>query len=123
MTQLDAHHQPATAYLAHQRRLDGAQVGHEALTQAGGASRQVLVCHHAQHGPAGGAGQRIASESRAVCLDRHGAQALPEDNRPHRHPAAQCFANTEQVGHQTDVIAGEPVPGAPNSRLNLVGDE
>jgi hypothetical protein len=93
----------------------------------GGLVGQFLFKQDIDRGDAGGAGERIASEGGAV-QERVFFEHFPDLRRAHettqRHDAAaQSFTQTEDIGDDAPVFAGE-VPTAPaHAGLDFVEDQ
>ena len=91
---------------------------------APGRGRQVLVRHGLDRAERGRAGHRIAAVGAAQAAGVHGVHQLgPAGDRRQRQPARDPLGRGDQVGDDALVVAGEPVAGAAEPGLDLVGDE
>ena len=82
------------------------------------------VAHLLDRAERRGAGDRVAAVRAAEAADVHGVHQLgAAGDGGQRQAAGDALGGGDQVGHDALVVAGEPVAGAAEAGLDLVGDE
>ena len=122
---LHRHHraQPANVDDLRVARLQRTQRGLDARANRAGSLEKLLV-HDLEDLQRRRAGDRISGKgaAQAARLGRVHDLGLSDD-RGERKPSAQRLRDRHQVGLDAVVLAREEPAGAPETRLNLVGDE
>ena len=124
--ELDRHHRAAAADVGDHRVLAGqvVQPGAHEGTDLAGPAGQVVLPHLLDRAEGGRAGDRVAAVRPAEAADVDGVHQLgAAGDRGQRHAAGDALGGGDQVGHDALVVAGEPVAGAAEAGLDLVGDE
>ena len=89
-----------------------------------GARREVAVAQGLDGRERGRGGDRISAVGAAQSAFVHLVHHLgPTGDRGERHAAREAFGRGDQVGDDALVVDGEPVTGATEAALYLVGDE
>ena len=103
---------------------DLAQPRQHDVADPAGPAGQVLLGHGLQRAERCRAGNRIAAERAAEAAGMHRVhQVRPAGHAGQRQPAGDPLRRGDQVRHDRLVIAGEPVTGAAQAALDLVGDQ
>ena len=78
-----------------------------------------------EHRDAGGAGERVAAEGRAVRagVEARGDRRSRRQHRADRHAAAEALGERHDVGHDAALLVGEQRAGAAHAGLHLVEDQ
>ena len=124
--QLERHHRPERPHLtdagkAHSQALEAR--GHE-TTDVLRACEQLFLAHHLQHREPGGAGEWRAREGATESArPRRVHDVRLAGDRRQRHPAGDALGDGDQIGLDAAVLDGEHAPGAPEARLDLIGDQ
>ena len=132
LVELDRPEQSETAHVADdvvalEQRLRSLE---QQVAEARGAFDQALLVQLVERGEAGGHGQVVRREGRAVAdrvLERVEdvvVDLTAHQARPHRHVAArERFRDGDDVGLEAPVLEGEHLPGASEAGLHLVQRE
>ena len=127
VVQLDRHHRAAAADVADDRvvGLQLAQPVRHPLADLAGPGGEVVGAHlleRAERRPRRRPGCRRSVPPRPpTCTES--ISLGPAGDRGQRQPAGDALGQGEQVGDHALVVAGEPVAGAAEAGLDLVGEE
>ena len=126
LAELDRHHRSAPPQVADDRVIAGDRrqpLVHQ-RTDLPGPAGEVVGVHLLDRTQCGGARDRVAAVGPAEPTDVDGVHQVgaPGDGRQ-RQPAGDALGGGHQVGDHALVVGGEPVAGAAEAGLDLVGDE
>ena len=122
--QVETDHQPAAAHFGDRRLagLDRPHPGQQLITSGGGVGRQPAF-DQVERGERSRAGDRVATERRAVFAGGPLHDLVAGDQGGQREAARQTLAGGDDVGHDAVVLAGPHRAGSPDARLDLVHHE
>ena len=119
LAELRGQEEPGTTHRDHAGQ--AGQSRPQPCTGPSGACTHVLGFHHGQGGPCGGQCQGLTAEGRAVIAGAERRRHLgPGPAGADRHAVAQCLRHGHHVGLEPLGLEGEPVAGAPETRLHLI---
>jgi DNA-binding CsgD family transcriptional regulator len=124
--QLEGEHRAAAADIRDDRERGGqlAQPGEHDLADPAGPARQVLGLHRLERAERGRAGDRVAAVGAAETTRVHGVHdLLTAGDRRERQATGDALRGGDQVGHDTLVVAGEPVARPAEPGLDLIRDQ
>ena len=124
--ELDADHEAGPADVADPRVAGGdlPQPGRELRPAGGGVRHEVALADLLEDREAGGAGDRVAAERRAVGALAPALLERPRaGHRRERQAVRDRLGHADDVGDDPGVLEGPHPPGPPEAGLDLVGDE
>src|SRR5262249_23268134 len=84
---------------------------------------KILLRHLGEHGETRGTHHRVAVECAALVAMRKAARGFCREQRRKGYTAPQAFTEGQDVGLDPHMLVVEQLPGAPDTRLDLIEDQ